>query len=1145
MNPKNVKIAGAALLVYLVLAFAIPKLLSLSGSSYWALAGGLALIGVLAAVAYFWFEARNLAAQKAAEVKSAGASGPASELAQLLHEAEDRLRASRLGRGARFATLPVAFVIGPRGSTKTTVVMQSGLDPELLAGQVYQEGTTIAPTRFVSAWFARQWIFVEPGAAASADAGQWSRVVRAMRPGQAAGRKGVQSPRAAIVCFDCEEFLKAGGADAAAAAARELREKLGGISQTLGINLPVYVLFTRADRIPFFHDYFHTLTNDEAAQPLGATLLAGAAPGAYDQEQFAHLNAAADRLYLSLAGHRIDFLAREGDAAVLPGAYEFPREFRKMRNLLVQFLLDLCRPSQLTATPFLRGFYFTGVRPVLVRDAAPAPVVAKPAEGRTGATGVFRIPNPTSPVVSEGPSVRRVPQWVFLKQFFSHVLLGDEAALGASAVAAKPNVLKRALLASAAAVGIFLAIAWSVSFLNNRGLEQSAREAAAGIKGATSAQADAIPSLDDLTRLDALRQQVQTVGRYNREGAPLRYRWGLYVGEDLYRNIRRLYFQRFFALLFGSTQSGLLANLQSLPPAPAATDSYQYPYDSLKSYLITTSNHDKSTQAYLAPVLYSRWEAGKSVDAARAQLVRAQFDFYSDDLKFENPFSSANDAAAVQRARRYLAQFAGTERVYRSMLAVANQKSPGFNFNQTFPGSAQTVVNNREMTGAFTKAGWSAMQDAIKNPEKYFNGEQWVLGDQSANIGDRAKLQDDLRKLYSSDYIDQWRQYLKRSAVVGYSSIPDAAKKLGMTIKSDSPLLGMFCMAAQNVDVDPEIAKSFTALLAVTQSSCAGQYIGPKNQEYMKALVALQVPLGQISSPIPPPNDPNVAQAANLAGGARVVTGQMAQSFGGDPLAGTVQKLIEDPIAYVERLVKGADAAALNLDGKQFCASLGSLQSRYPFNPQSKNDATIQDVNSVFQPMAGSLWKFYEEKLQKLLTKQDGKYVGAGSGSPTLQAGFVTYFNRMAEFSNVLYAGTTSPHFTYTLKPVQSEGIQGVTLNIDGKSVTHSGANGAAAQFSWPGTPAGVRLIDRGESIYTEDGTWGVFRFFRNAQKPAGSGTSSSLEWLMLGVNNQPRRLQNGNPLILRFDLEMGASPPVFYRAYFSSLMTCDANVAK
>ncbi|HML16319.1 MAG TPA: ImcF-related family protein [Bryobacteraceae bacterium] len=1147
---KTVKIAVASLVAYLAFSFLIPKLMSVSGSNYWILAGGLALIGILAAAAFVWFEARNQAATPKS-LAGLGASGSAGasgdELSGLLNEAEERLRSSNLGRGARFASLPALFVIGPKGSTKTTTVVQSGLDPELLAGQVYQEGNVVSPTRFVNAWFARQWIFVEAGAAAMADANQWVKLIRRMRPGplQGATRKGAQSPRAALLCFDCEEFLKPRGAEATAVAARELHGKIGAISQSLGISLPVYVLFTRADRIPYFLDYFRTLTNDESAQVLGATLDAGAGKGAYDQEQSARLNAAIDQLYFSLAEHRTDFLGREGDAEKLPGSYEFPREFRKFRNLVVQFLLDVCRPSQLNATPFLRGFYFSGVRPVMVRDAAPAPVVNRPREGDSGATGVFRVGPEPATAFAESSAVRKVPQWVFLRQMFGQVILADEAALGVSAVTVKSSPWKRAALASAAALGLLLSIAWITSFSQNRGLEASALDASAAVKLNNAAAAPTpVPSLDDLTKLDNLRQSVETIGRYNREGAPLSYRWGLYVGDDLYPKVRRLYFRRFFQLLFGSTQAGLLSNLQALPASPSPTDSYQYPYDSLKSYLITTSNHDKSTKLYLSPLLYSRWEAGKSVDPPRAQLVRRQFEFYSDELKFANPFSSENDSAAIDRARKYLAQFAGTERVYRFMLAEANKNAPSLNFNQKFPGSAQTVVNSRDVAGAFTKTGWPVMQDAIKHADRYFAGEQWVLGDQSANIGDRAKLEADLRNLYNNDYVDQWRDYLKKSVVVGYTSIQDAAKKLAVTASPQSPLLAMFCMASQQVGVDPDLAKSFKPLLAVVPASCGDQYVGGTNQDYMKSLLALQLSLGQITNP--DPNDPNVAAAASNATAAKVVTGQMAQGFGVDPLAPTVQKLIEDPIAHVEPLVKGLGAAALNKGGKNLCADFRALMTKYPFNATSTNDATIADVNGIFKPQEGSMWKFYDQNLQRLLPKQGATYVPAPGGSVTLLSGFVNFFNRMAAFSNALYAGTTDPHFTYSLKPVQSEGIKSVTLNIDGQSLNSTGS-APAKQFTWPGSPQGVNAMvnyggtDLGWQAFP--GLWGVFRFFAAADKPAGSGTTSTVEWVMRS-GTQVTKLPDGRPMTERIELNMGASPPVFQRGYFSSL-TCVADVAR
>ena len=55
------------------------------------------------------------------------------------------------------------------------------------------------------------------------------------------------------------------------------------------------------------------------------------------------------------------------------------------------------------------------------------------------------------------------------------------------------------------------------------------------------------------------------------------------------------------------------------------------------------------------------------------QLAQRQFDFYASELKTGNPFSSENDAQVVARARHYLAQFSGDERVYRLILAEADK----------------------------------------------------------------------------------------------------------------------------------------------------------------------------------------------------------------------------------------------------------------------------------------------------------------------------------------------------------------------------------------------------------------------------------------------------------------------------------------
>ncbi len=136
-----------------------------------------------------------------------------------------------------------------------------------------------------------------------------------------------------VVCFSSEEFLQPGATDAVSAASRRLRACLEEAAKSFGVRLPVYVLFTKTDRMPFFADYVRNLSNEEAGQVAGVTVeaAAGQTEGVYAERETQRLTEAFNSLFYSLCDRRPDFLAREHDPATLPGVYEFPRELRKLR----------------------------------------------------------------------------------------------------------------------------------------------------------------------------------------------------------------------------------------------------------------------------------------------------------------------------------------------------------------------------------------------------------------------------------------------------------------------------------------------------------------------------------------------------------------------------------------------------------------------------------------------------------------------------------------------------------------------------------------------------------------------------------------------------------------------------------------------
>src|SRR5581483_5901761 len=293
--------------------------------------------------------------------------------------------------------------------------------------------------------------------------------------------------------------------------------------------------FTKTDKIAYFRDYVEDFTEAEAAEILGVTLplQAGQGHGVYAEQQMRALTEAFQELYYSLCDKRPIYLVREHDQAKLPNVYEFPREFAKLRPLLVQFLVDLCRPSQLGVSPFLRGFYFTGVRPVTVTDLAPA-MQAPMVEEQPFDAGATRIFNPRAQgkgiVEAQAGEVgsRKVPQWVFLGHLFPDVILADRPATTVTQRNVKLNLARRLLLGAVSAVALLAAVWWLVSYMNNRALVRDAIEAARAVPS-VNPRGGQLASLDSLQRLDKIRNTLARLETYQKDGAPIDYGAFLYA----------------------------------------------------------------------------------------------------------------------------------------------------------------------------------------------------------------------------------------------------------------------------------------------------------------------------------------------------------------------------------------------------------------------------------------------------------------------------------------------------------------------------------------------------------------------------------------------------------------------------------------
>jgi type VI secretion system protein ImpL len=1078
------------------LAFGIAALLHLQGLTYIIFVVLILLLGIVAGVTIVLMHHRNKK-QKALEGNS-GDSSAINEIDLLLNDANRKLRESQQGVKS-LEYLPLIYILGDPGSAKTTTVLQSGLEPELLAGTASHDSEP-APTQILNLWYTRFAAFLEIGPTIRQSNALLARLMHRTRATAYRSAFGTGAPpRAVIVCVSADQLLAQQGADTLLGSARTTGGHLREISRIFGMPVPVYVIVTKLDRVPHFEEYVRNLSEDEVRQVLGTPLgRIDSSAGTYADHASRTLSGGIDALVFKLGSFRVEMLHRENEPANVPGVYEFPREFGKLRKNLGQYLVELCKPSQLSANPYLRGFYFTGVRARVVERVAAAPAAAQaPVAKDAGATQFLNLSSlraqaagqAAAPVVTSA----RVPQWTFLPRLLPEAILGDKSALASTRQSAPARLFRRILFGSTAFVFAIFTILILISYFKNADLEHRIRDDAHALPVET---ATATPSLSDLRTMDDLRQVIVQLGDYERNGPPLSYRFGLYQGNELADRARHVYFDRFRLMFLNSTQQGFAQYLRPLPDVPQTssdTSSYLAAYNPLKAYLITTNHPEKSQTTFLTPIFFQYWKGTRTIEADQEQLAQKQIDFYGNELLRKPPYAIDRDEAMVVHTQIYLSKFLANTRIYQSMLADADKKSPrGIDFNRQYPDAVRYVSDNHVIRGAFTRDGFTFMKDALQHPERYAQGEKWVLGDQGGSNLDVVGIGKDLTAQYTSEYLKEWHLFLTSAHVAPCGSVKEAPKELAALSGSTSPILELFSVISHNTAVDyPDIKSVFQPAQWLVDPNATDRLIGAgNNKDYITALGNLGLNLDQLAAQNPQfATDPLAfAQVAPFLVSAKGSVQQAAQAFNIDKDTHTeklVADLMSQPIDCVAKLQPSAGAPA-NGGGAKICSAIDPLLSKFPFASNAQSQASLPEVDSVFAPETGALWTTYAATLKPFLI-QTGSQLGASYAQApnppqAVNPRFTNYFNRAAHVSYLLYgAGQKTASFSFKLQFIPGNDVKSATFVLDKQKIL---TGTTPQQFTWNGTNAReAYVVYDDKTSQTFDGTWALFQLVQMAQR--------------------------------------------------------------
>ncbi|MBN8526157.1 MAG: hypothetical protein J0M02_12560 [Planctomycetes bacterium] len=281
---------------------------------------------------------------------AASSAGGEAEMQEQFNKYLAALKTSPTGKTA-LGELPWYMVIGAPGSGKTTALQESGLAFSSM-GHGLRSIRGVGGTRNCDWWFADNAILLDTAGRYTTqpeDHGEWLKFLDLVR--EARGRRALNG---IIVTVSVGDLIK-GDPSAIAAVVRPIRERIIEVSNRLRLVLPVYVVFSKADLIGGFKDFFAGFDRAQRDQVWGATIPPAERRPARDvfSERIAPLTAAlqARRTAAVSSGSRTP--AQLAKLTLMPG------NFAALQKWFGEFVGELFAPMPIADQPVFRGFYFT------------------------------------------------------------------------------------------------------------------------------------------------------------------------------------------------------------------------------------------------------------------------------------------------------------------------------------------------------------------------------------------------------------------------------------------------------------------------------------------------------------------------------------------------------------------------------------------------------------------------------------------------------------------------------------------------------------------------------------------------------------------------------------------------------------------
>jgi type VI secretion system protein ImpL len=816
---------------------------SLDVALIWAVLLGLVLLGAwgVAWLVRAWLRKRAAArlgdamlAGSETDGKAQSARNDAAVLRKGMLEAISTIKTSKLGltRGAAaLYELPWYMIIGNPAAGKSSAIRHSGLTFPIPGSKAVQG---VGGTRNCDWFFTTDGILLDTAGRYSVfegDRTEWFSFLDLLRKHRS------RAPINGILIAVSVAELGGGNPDASIELAKSLRTRVQELTERLGVHAPVYVIFTKADLIAGFADFFHDCERTERERVWGATLRYNRRSTPQDVLSF--FDQHFDELHDGLKEVSLASMAGNRSAALRPGVFTFPLEFAALKPQLRAFLATLFEENTWQFKPVFRGFYFTSALQEGKVDNQSARRVA----------GRFDLQlRPPGDKAEADDTVQAAEQsGYFLLQLFRKVIFADRDLVRRYTSPAATRLKIGTFIAATLLLGCALG-GWSWSYMGNRQLVANVQ---ADLDKVMKLQAGRSDLQARLEGLDILQDRIEQLEKY-RQDRPWALAFGLYQGNALERKLRDEYFAGVREVMVqpvaGALESLLAetnANAAQLDPTVRATPApkpgqpYQDvsatnvgdAYNALKTYLML-ADKSHAEPGHLNDQLTRFWRGWLEANRGampREQMIRSaerQLTFvlaHIDDQAWPQitPKLSLLDTAR-ENLRRVVRGTPARERVYADIRTRASTRFPGVTVARIVGEQDQAlVVGSYAVGGAYTRDAWEKfVQGAIREAStRELQSSDWVLKsvakDDLTLEGSPEQIQKVLVEMYKADYAREWSKFVQGVTIAdlnGFDASVQAMNRLGDPLTS--PLAKVLkTVHEQTLWDDPAQARVDTAKL--------------------------------------------------------------------------------------------------------------------------------------------------------------------------------------------------------------------------------------------------------------------------------------------------------------------------------------------